>query len=309
MNSILSWTSVVVLLLASVTVGVGAGTDAGRQDGEKPIEVTSSDDIVYNIDFYKEQSIVVIKYQSISQYDVATGYSLEIDDQTINQSRLSIDEGETGKRTINITSGINVNQDDHSIRFSTYGNSTYLNFTREIDSANTGQVPVTHIENVTVRDGKYRGQPATVADITLANPSDQIYSTKLFVHTTETDGRHKAASVRPGDTRTITVKLNEKPGTKVAGEARLFTGNLTQKEGAFDQIEFVGQAGGETSTWDRSYDPVKPTWMDDHYRYENDSVRQSFGERVSGGHEIQNVPIAYLAVAFLGAALVVLKLR
>ncbi len=274
------------------------------------VKVTSSDNIVYHVKHYENRSNIVIQYQSNSQYEnVATGYSIEVDGETIYQPRLRLDQGETGKKTINITSGINVNQDKHTIRFSTYGNTTYLNFTRDINTSNTGNVPVTHIENVTLRNGTTRGEPATVADITLVNPSDQIYSTKLFVHTTETDGRHRAASVRPGDTRTITVKLNEKPGTKVAGEARLFTGNLTSKDGALDQVEFVGQAGKDTSTWDRSYDPVRPTWMDDHYQYENDSVRQSFGEKVSGGYEIQNIPIAYLAVAFVGAALVVLKLR
>lgn len=310
MESGITWIGTLIVLLSAISTGLGVSPNDLGQDEASTIEVTDNEGVVYSIRYVEEQSKVIIEYKSgTKRNNDLTGYVLEVDGKEIADKSIRLDIGDKGKYSHNITSGVDVTRDYHTISFSTLGNSTYINFTRRINPRNANQIPRTHIENVSVRNNTNGGKYATVADITLANPSDQIYSTKLFVHTTETDGRHRAASVPPGGTRTITVKLNEERGAKVAGEVRLFTGNFTSKEGAFDQVEFVGQAGKSTSSWNQSYETVRPTWMDDHYQYENDSVRQSFGEKVSGGHEVKSIPIVYLVAALLGAALAVVKFR
>ncbi len=232
-----------------------------------------------------------------------------VDNRRVYNSNIRLDQNESHTQKISITSGLNVNQVNHTVTFATYGNSTQFNFTRHINSTNPDVVPRPHIANVEVTNGRVKGEPSAVAKVTLVNPSDQIYSTKLFVHTVDTDGSLYPASVRPGDTRTITVELLDERGSKIAGEARLYTGNLTTKEGAMDQVEFAGQAGEDTQVWNTSYEPVRPTWMSNNYQYHNDSYARSFGEKISGGHEVGDVPLAYVGLAFVVGFTAFRKLR
>ncbi len=243
------------------------------------------------------------------QSNKKSGYNVVVDNRTVYNADLRLDQNKTHTKEISITSGLNVNQDNHTVTFETYGNSTQFNFTREINSSDPAGVPRPHITNVEVTNGNVKGEPSAVAEVTLVNPSDQIYSTKLFVHTTDTDGSLYPASVRPGDTRTITVELLDERGSKIAGEARLYTGNLTTKDGAMDQVEFAGQAGSDTRTWNTSYEPVRPTWMSDNYQYRNDSYARSLGEKVSGGYEVGGVPLAYVGLALVGGFAILRKLR
>ena len=160
-----------------------------------------------------------------------------------------------------------------------------------------------------VTNGTINGEPSAVANVTLVNPSKQLYSTKLMVHTVGTDGSLYPASVRPESSRTITVELLDDRGAEIAGEARLYTGNMTTKEGAMDQVEFAGQAGEQTQVWDASYEPVRPTWMKNNYEYHNDSYPRSLPEKLSGGYEVSGVPIVYVALALLVGWFVVRKRR
>ena len=107
------------------------------------------------------------------------------------------------------------------------------------------------------------------------------YPTKLFVHTLGTDGSFYAPTPQPHNSTTIKVELLDKQDTKIAGEARLYTGNLTKKSGGLDQVGFAGTAGKGTNQWNESFKPVRPTWMSNHYHYTNDSYDQSFGEKLS----------------------------
>lgn len=84
---------------------------------------------------------------------------------------------------------------------------------------------------------------------------------------------------------------------------------MTTQEGATDQVEFAGQAGGETSVWNTSYEPVRPTWMDDNYEYENASYEQSFGGTFNRGPEVSGTPIVYPVAALLVGLFAVRKLR
>jgi hypothetical protein len=234
---------------------------------------------------------------------------ISVDNQRVYDKDLRLDSNESHTERINLTPGINVNQDNHTVTFSTYGNHTQFNFAREIDSSDPGTIPTPKITDVEVTSGTVEGQESVVANVTLANPSEQLYSTKLMVHTVGTDGSLYPASVRPGDTRTITVELLDEPGAEIAGEARLYTGNMSTDEGAIDQVEFAGAVEGGTSVWDTSYEPVRPTWMDDNYEYENASYERSIGAKLSHGHEVGGVPVAYLVAALVVGIVGLRKVR
>lgn len=272
--------------------------------------IIDSGGIVHDIEPKIENNTIIVETTNPNNWDnKIAGYNIRVDGYPVQKVDFRLDQNESRTKKINITPGINVNQDNHTVTFSTYGNSTQFNFTREINSSNSGEVPTPHISNVEVANGTAKGEPSAVANVTLVNPSEQIYSTKLMVHTVGTDGSLYPASVRPGDTRTISVELLDERGTEIAGEARLYSGNMTTREGAIDQVEFAGRAGSETSVWDTSYEPVRPTWMDDHYEYENASYERGLGEKLSRGHEIRGIPLAYPVVAFLVGLVAVRKLR
>lgn len=299
---------IAVCLLASVQGGaVGATVLDG---GEKTAVVESSGGVEYQVSFRPNDSTVVVNYENPTGRKVDLGrYVLTVDGQRIYENNFNLSEGEHRTKKINITPAINVNEDNHTVTFSTFGGHTQFNFTREIDSADSDKIPTPHIADVTVTEGTIDGEPSAVAKVTLVNPSKQLYSTKLMVHTVGTDGSLYPASVRPGDSRTITVELLDERGAEIAGEARLYAGNMTTKDGALDQVEFAGQAGEETRVWNVSYETVRPTWMDEHYRYQNDSYEQSLGEKASGGYEVGGVPVAYFGLALLVGWIAVRKFR
>ncbi|WP_227355007.1 hypothetical protein [Haladaptatus salinisoli] len=237
------------------------------------------------------------------------GALISVDGKELYENRFDIQPGESFQRKINITQGLHAFKDNHSVYVSTFGDNTSYNFTKEINASNSPEVLTPYIENVTVASGTINGEQSAVAYVTLVNPSIQTYSSKLFVHTVGTEGSFYPASVRPGGKRTIKVELLDKRGTKIAGEARLYSGNLTEREGALDQVGFVGKAGERTRTWNESFEPVRPTWMDNHYQYKNDTYSRTLGEKLSGGYEIGEIPIVYPMLALLGAVVLVRRLR
>lgn len=299
---------VVSSLFVPGAVGAGGNDRLSDRDAEKSVE--SSGGIEYQISVDEANTTAIVEYRNPTGSEVElAGYVLRVDGQRVHEQNFDLSAGEQRIREIDLAPGLNVNRDDHTVTFSTFGGSAQFNFTREIDSAAPGDVPTPYISNVTVADGTIDGEPSAVAEVTVVNPSDQLYSTKLMVHTTGTDGSLYPASVRPGSSRTITVELLDDRGAEIAGEARLYTENLSSEEGAMDQVEFAGQAGAGTQVWNRSYEPVEPTWMNDHYHYENDSYGQSFDEKLSRGEEVGGVPVVYPVAALLVGAIVLRKFR
>lgn len=303
LNIVVALSIVAVVLTSPITTGESTENSVSET-------IYSSSGIEHSLQFnVNGNSLLVKSINPLDWDDKIAGYRISVDNQQIYESNIRLNSGEQHTKEINITPGINVNQDNHTVTFSTYGNYTQFNFTREIDSSDPGAIPTPYISDVDVTDGTVKGESSVVANVTLVNPSEQLYSTKLMVHTVGTDGSLYPASVRPGDTRTISVELLDERGAEIAGEARLYTGNMTTDEGAIDQVEFAGAVESDTSVWNASYESVRPTWMSDNYEYENASYERSLGGKLSRGHEVAGVPVAYPVAALVVGALAVRKLR
>jgi len=301
---------VVLILISILLLAIPTVSGSSSEKVKTNTSVEGSDGYVHKIYLSKNKSIVTVTSKNTVDWEnKITGYVISVGNQRVYSSDLRLSSGETHTERINLTPGINVNQDNHTVTFSTYGNHTQFNFTREIDSSDPGAIPTPKITDVEVTNGTVKGKPSVVANVTLANPSEQLYSTKLMVHTVGTDGSLYPASVRPGDTRTITVELLDDRGAEIAGEARLYTGNMSTEEGAIDQVEFAGGVEGDTEVWNTSYEPVRPTWMDNNYEYENASYERSIGAELSRGHEVGGIPVAYLAAALVGGVVALRKIR
>lgn len=298
-----------VLLLFSVSAGSSIAVEYEEPNQIQRV-IVDSYGINHEVTFREGYTNIIVDTTNPTEWEnKMIGYEIRVDGQRVYDADFRLDRNEQRTQRINITPGIDVTRDEHTVTFSTYGNSTQFNFTREIDSTDSGEVPTPYISNVEVENGIINGEPSAVANVTLVNPSKQLYSTKLMVHTVGTDGSLYPASVRPGTSRTITVELLDDRGAEIAGEARLYTGNMTTREGAMDQVEFAGQAGEQTQMWNASYEPVRPTWMNDNYEYQNDSYSQGLAEKLSDGHDVGGVPIVYVAISLLVGWLIVRKLR
>lgn len=302
--------SVTVLIIVAIAIALSPFAAGINDEIDKERTVVDSDGIVFDVTFSESNSTVTVEASNPTDWDGSlTGYTMRVDGQRVRNESFRLGTGERRTDTVNITPGINVNEDNHTVTFYTYGNSTQFNFTREIDSTKSADVPTLYISDVELTTGTVKGRESTVANVTLVNPSKQLYSTKLMVHTVGTDGSLYPASVRPESSRTITVELLDDRNGEIAGEARLYSGNLTTEEGAMDQVEFAGEVDSETEVWNTSYDPVKPTWMDDNYQYHNASYSPGLDEKLSGGQKVEGIPAVYFIAVLIVGWIAVRKIR
>lgn len=308
-------TLIVVVVLLLVPVGHALGAYASFDDDStdasatRPVvrEIRSVDGVVFEVQLYEEQSVVRVEGTNTKGEDVnLSGIAVDVDRFNVFQRTLNFSANETWKHEITFESGLDALEKQHTVTVSTVGDYTTFNFTREIDPTNSADVPSPYISNVEIRNGTIDGHPSSVAQVTVVNPSVQTYPAKLMVHTMGTDGSFYTPSVAPGETQTITVELLDDRGSKIAGEARLYAGNFSKGDGALDQVEFVGRAGGGTDAWNESYEPVVGPWDENSYEYENESLEsRTWAEKLSGGRTIGGHPLIYAVggglVVFAGA--------
>lgn len=301
---------ILAILLATAT-STGA-TAANRSDSscevDDPIRSIQDTTRVHFQISFNSCDQVQIKANNKGEWSRETGFVIRADGREIGDVRFNTTPGEKHNWTFNITPHLNILENNHTVTITTYGNLTTYNFTREINSTGSSGFPHTHITNVEVTNGTIDGEPSTVAKVTLSNPGIQMYSTKLMVFTEGTDGSLYPASVAPGENRTITVELLEERGTKVAGEVRLYAGDLSERDGGLDQVEFVGQAGSDTTTWNESYDPVTGPWRDDHYVYQNESI-ETGADKNDLVPDLSETQLIYAGVGIALVSLVGLKRR
>jgi hypothetical protein len=113
----------------------------------------------------------------------------------------------------------------------------------------------------------------------VVNPGPQTYGMKLLVNTEGTDGSFYGVGIPTYSNETFTVELLEPVGDKIAGEAPLYVNQPREKDGALDQVEFVGEPNGEMKRWNTSYEPVRGPWLNDSYEYENESIHTDMDDR------------------------------
>jgi hypothetical protein len=310
--------SLSVVLVVAI-VATAAAPAASVSDLRSPVDTTEATElpqqdvlngtfgINFTVTYDRESRVVSLTARNGLDRTQESVFVVSVDNQSISSNRADLEPGESSSWDINITRGINAVDHSHSVTVSTRGDHVQYNFTEEFDPDKTNELPVPRITDVEVKNGTVRGEPSTVAMVTVQNPSIQTYGMKLMVFSEATDGSHYLASVRPKSSRTLKVELLDPRGELVAGEVRLYSGNLSAGDGGIDQVEFVGRADGETNHWNQSYEPVKGTWRKDNYVYQNESVPDSDADPLVDGVDdrlvgfgVAAVVIAILAVLLLG---------
>lgn len=274
--------------------------------------MTSETGVQYTLKFSVERHSVSVVAHNPTNRTRHAGIVVSVDNRTAYDSNLRLASGERWNETVAVRSSLDALRDVHVVRVSTYGATRAFEFEYPIDAENTSDVPTPYIADATVSRGTVDGERSTVVNVTVTNPSNQQYPTKLMVHTEGTDGSFYAAIVPPGESETVTVELLDDAGTTVVGEARLYAGRFNESDGGIDQVGFRGRVDGSTSTWNESYEAVEGPWSGDPYQYENASVGDdpTLADRLSAGHEVRGVPAAIPgAVVLLAVAGLVLARR
>jgi hypothetical protein len=293
MKRTLAVTIIVSVLLAAIPA---SPTDLPDEESIRD-EVTSNEGVQFELAFFEDNLTLVIEGRNPTEDVAFADYVVMVDGRVHNDSTINLSSGDGFKDKINIRDSVDILTSSHNIYFSTYGADTHLNFTHEIDYRNTTRFPKPQITDVRVANGTVGGNQSTVAYVTVANPSNQLFSMKILVHTTGTQGGLYGASTPEYTNRTIKVELLEERGELVAGEVRLYVGEPSEGEGALDQVEFVGRADGETEVYNRTYEPVTGPWAEDAYRYRNESVEDRGSEGILGLEREQTIGVAAFLLA------------
>jgi hypothetical protein len=267
-----------VLTAGVLSTGVAAfGTnESGSVMANETENITSNIGIEYTVNFNSRNNVIYISASNPTSVDKSGYINIIVDGYQTRFTSFELSSGETTDTSENITNSIDAMRDDHNVRFLSGGASAEFNFTREIHPSNTTEVPTPRITNVEVTNGSPYGQATSVVEVTVENPAEQLYGTKLMVHTLETDHNRRAdATAPPGGETTVQIPVEESQGEIIAGEVRLYDNNLSDADHGFDQREFIGEADGETQVWNRTYEPVQdPYGPRSGYVYDNESMAE-----------------------------------
>lgn len=286
---------VCLLLVGGVATTSTVATGQSQQADILTANLTSTDGLTIDVRIDTDNFTTQTRFHNPTSRQEDTGLVLRFDRQGRHSIDADLAPGETVTREVEFAESIDPFRDTHTVSLSTFGNATSLSFHHDVNLSAPEQVPIPQITNVTVANDTIEGDPSTVAYVTVTNPTNQLYSMKLMVHSLETGGGWYPASVNRSDSRTIKAVLFEDRGTRVAGEARLYVNEPSNATGALDQVEFVGRAGEPTHVYNRSYEPVRGPWTDDPYQYQNESVRASETDPLPGSDRLRRIPtVAYV---------------
>jgi len=198
-----------------------------------------------------------------------SGYSVYVDGWSYTGGRFNLSPGESWHRTFNISDGLDVEQDHHTVNVSTYGGDAKFAFDQEYSSLHPGDVAVPEITDIHVGTGMSRGHRSNIVYVTVKNPSHHTYAAYVVAYTQDTKASTEIANANPGHSETVTLELDEPIGSEVYGEIRLFMDDPNQTEGALAQVEFHGSADSETKYEYEAYEPFTLSGPDGGYAYHN----------------------------------------
>lgn len=271
-------TLIFILGHSAAGLALSDSSPAGITDQSSERELLSSGGVIYTVSITPENKIT-IKGKNTKDRKVLGAVNLRVDDVLLINIGPNFTAYETRTWSSNVTKGFNVSRDHHTVRFSTFGNSTTYNITRDIETAEAEAYPTPYIDDVSIANGTIDDEPSSVAKVTIVNPGPQTYGMKLLVNTEGTDGSYYAVGIPEYSNETFTVELLEPRGDRIAGEARLYINRPRYTEGALDQVEFVGSPNSETKRWNKSYEPARGPWLEDSYEYENESIETDMDDR------------------------------
>ncbi|MEE6210480.1 hypothetical protein U3A55_09950 [Salarchaeum sp. III] len=253
-----------ILVVAVLTTGVHAASTPTEVDTKTFDSLMGAE---YTVSFGESTKQLRVDIENPTDRTLNTTYSFDVDGWEYSRSTFTLKPDESRHQAYNITDGIRVEQDVHSIHLVTAGGSAQFEFNRTYSTLNPANVPVPKITDIEVDTGTARGNESTVAYVTVENPSKNVYVSHVVGYTQETAATSSMANPLPGTSETVTLELLEPIGSEVQGEIRLFMGQPNETEGALEQVEFSGAAGSETEYEQEVYEPFSLDGPNGGYSY------------------------------------------
>ncbi|MFC5973240.1 hypothetical protein ACFPYI_18060 [Halomarina salina] len=305
-------TMLVVSLLLFSTIGQSAlivqGQTSDVSDNLEIKKMTSMTGVDFYLAFNDTSHNLQINATNPTNRTLSTGIIIDGDNSTVLDEEMTLSPHENWSTSVNTNSSLDALRTNHVVRASTYGSTRAFEFEYDIDPEHSSVVPTPYIEETEISQAMIDGEQSTVVNVTVVNPSDQQYPTKLMVHTQGTDGSFYAAIVPTGESETVTVELLDDADSTIVGEARLYVDQFNQSDGGIDQVGFEGRVDGETVQWNESYAAVEGPWSDDPYQYQNASVGNSgISDGIDTDSEVRGVPLVVIvaAIGVLSVALLI----
>lgn len=261
----MNYVNKIVIPLAILSIIASAGLLAPAPADTKSFE--SMQGLEYDVSFKENFNLLKVGIENDESLALNSTFGIDVDGWQYNQTSIELQPGEHYTKTFNITDGLDVMQEKHSITVSTYEGRANFSFERNYSSLDSGSVPIPQINDVRVGTGKARGSNATIVYVTVENPSEHVYSAYVVAHTQETTGSTAIANPLPGNSQTVELELYEPIGSSVHGEIRMFMGKPNESRGALEQVAFSGSADESTNYRSQSYEPFEPPWEEDAYEY------------------------------------------
>jgi|GEM_PF-3335276 len=243
------------------------GFQSAIQEDKKSF--SSLRDLNYTVQFDRPSTDLTISVSNPNDRKVNSTYTIRVDRWQYAQIRFVINPGETQKKQFDISDGLDVERDHHTVNVSTYGGDAKFAFDQEYSSLHPGDVAVPEITDIHVGTGMSRGHRSNIVYVTVKNPSHHTYAAYVVAYTQDTKASTEIANANPGHSETVTLELDEPIGSEVYGEIRLFMDDPNQTEGALAQVEFHGSADSETKYEYEAYEPFTLSGPDGGYAYHN----------------------------------------
>jgi len=255
--------SLVLVLAICFATGVQLQPNPATEsfDTMRGLHVTSS--------FNEHSKKLSVDVENPTEREFEAGYGISVDGWPYIQTEKNLSPGESWHRTFNISDGLDVEQDHHTVNVSTYGGDAKFAFDQEYSSLHPGDVAVPEITDIHVGTGMSRGHRSNIVYVTVKNPSHHTYAAYVVAYTQDTKASTEIANANPGHSETVTLELDEPIGSEVYGEIRLFMDDPNQTEGALAQVEFHGSADSETKYEYEAYEPFTLSGPDGGYAYHN----------------------------------------
>lgn len=281
---------VLILLLPGIGHAAGGST------------VTDITGIEYTPTFNESTDTLTVVIQNPTEYEHRFSFSVQVDFQYSFLRSEMISSGNRMELQYDLSEGIDLTRDVHTVKLYIGDSTVEYNFTRDIDPASTDRYATPQITDVRLVNTTHNGQRRTKMVLSGYNPTGRGWIFYVAAHTLESTGNYAGFYFPPNGYGNATIVLEESAGEYVAGEVRLFEKNFTSREYAFDQIEVYGRSGENATVVEEEYKIVSPPSADDPYTYQNNSA---YRKKIGSPQTIWESPVFWV----LGVAVVAVVSR
>jgi hypothetical protein len=290
-----------VLIISIPYSGIATPSSSGSVNSpdEVPVLIEETLEIrgtIYHIEINKRNHTVKVSAEHIADNRTHAGFTVSIDDQRVIGVGWEPNQGDTRTESAELMMQYNAMREEHSLIFSTYGNSTTITYDFIVPRKYKGRYL-----RPTLTDVQFERISRSKGRMTVTFRSDALlnYPTYFRVWTPNVQARNLELYKKPGqNVSTASIILPVPRGEPFEGEIRMFPARMNETTPIHTQYEFYGYPG-QSSLKQVPYEPLSSIEVRESYQYVNES-RTETGESVFSHSQYR------IGIAGIAATLVVL---